>query len=257
MIFALIGAVLIGLSLGVLGSGGSIITVPVLTYLVGQDEKIAIAGSLAIVGTISLFASIPYARKGFVDGRSILFFGVPGMAGAYLGAYLSVFVSGAVQLGIFAILMLLAAVLMLRPLKEVPAEKNFQRSPLKIAADGLVVGIITGFVGVGGGFLIVPALVLLGGLSMRRAVGTSLLIIALKSYAGFAKYLDVLDDLELELDWQVLATFSVLGIAGSFIGNAMSSKLPQEILKKAFAYFLFVVGIFIVVKNWSEMLPSS
>jgi len=250
MFWALVGALLIGLSLGLMGSGGSILTVPVLTYLVGQQEKVAIAGSLAIVGTISLVASIPYARKRLVDYRSLLYFGVPGMAGAYLGAFLSKFVSGGTQLLVFAGLMLAAGVLMLRPVGEPRGAEGGQRSALAIGLDGIVVGIVTGFVGVGGGFLIVPALVLLGGLPMHRAVGTSLLIIALKSFSGFVKYLDVLDELGLRLDWQILGTFSLLGIVGSLAGNRVGNRLPQATLRKAFAFFLFVVGAFIVLKSW-------
>ena len=248
MIFALMGALMIGLSLGLLGSGGSILTVPVLTYLVGQPEKVAIAGSLAIVGTISLFASIPHARRRQVDFRSVLFFGLPGMGGAYLGAYLSQFVSGAVQMTVFAALMLLAGLLMLRPIPQESAQAT-QRNVLKIAGEGLVVGTITGFVGVGGGFLIVPALVLLGGLPMHRAVGTSLLIIALKSFTGFVKYLDVLDQLDLQLDWNILGTFSLIGILGSFAGSLAGKRIPQVALRRTFAYFLFVIGALILFKS--------
>ena len=248
MIWALGGALLIGLSLGLMGSGGSILTVPVLTYLVGQDEKVAIAGSLAVVGAISLAASVPYARERQVDGRSLVYFGLPGMAGAYLGAYLSQFVTGAVQLAVFAALMLLAGVMMLRPQPEA-APDGARRAPAKIVVDGLVVGAVTGFVGVGGGFLIVPALVLLGGLSMHRAIGTSLVIIAMKSFVGFAKYVDLLDERGLALDWPVLGTFAAIGTAGSFAGKAVGGKLPQETLRRAFAGFLFVVGAFVVVKS--------
>lgn len=253
MIWALLGALGIGLSLGLMGSGGSIITVPVLTYLVGQSEKVAIAGSLGIVGCISLVASLPYALEKRVDFRSVWFFGVPGMAGAYLGALLSKFVSGGTQLCVFSGLMIVAGFFLLRPVVERPDAGEVRRSAFVIGAEGLVVGAVTGFVGVGGGFLIVPALVLLGGLPMHKAVGTSLWIIALKSFTGFVKYLDVLSDLELELDWGVVATFSMLGIAGSFAGKQVGSKLPQATLRRTFAFFLFAVGAFIVFKNWSHL----
>jgi uncharacterized membrane protein YfcA len=172
------------------------------------------------------------------------------MGGAYLGAYLSQFVSGKVQLGVLAALMLVAAILMVRPMKNRAAQEVRRRAALKLALEGVIVGAVTGFVGVGGGFLIIPALVLLGGLSMHRAVGTSLLIIAFNSFSGFYKALDVLDDLGLQLDWHVIWTFSVLGIAGSFAGSAVRTKLPQHILRKAFACFLFAVGAFIVFKSW-------
>lgn len=249
MIWALAGALLIGISLGLMGSGGSILTVPVLTYLVGQDEKVAIAGSLGIVGAISLVAGVPYARARSVDYRSIVYFGLPGMAGAYLGAALSPLVSGATQLAVFAALMLVAGVLMLRPLDKSSPATAKPRNVLKIALEGLVVGVVTGFVGVGGGFLIVPALVLLGGLPMHRAVGTSLFIIALKSFTGFYKYIDVLDDLGLALDWSIIGTFALLGIVGSFGGKAVSARLPQDVLRRSFAVFLFIVGAFIVVQR--------
>lgn len=161
MSLALLGALLIGLSLGLLGSGGSILTVPVLVYLLGEPPKQAIAESLLIVGGIALLGAVPYALRGLVDFRNVLFFGLPGMAGTYFGAWLSRFVSGQVQLLTFALVMLLAAYFMARPLPLKRQEGG--RKPWKIVLDGLFVGALTGFVGVGGGFLIVPALVLLGG----------------------------------------------------------------------------------------------
>ena len=210
-----------GISLGLLGSGGSILTVPVLVYLVGQDEKVAIAGSLFIVGSIALAGSLQFIRAGFVNWRTVAIFGLPGMAGTYLGAVIAAYVSGLTQLALFAVVMLLASYLMLRPIK-LAGGSHAPRALWKIAADGLVVGVVTGLVGVGGGFLIVPALVLLGGLSMHHAVATSLVIIALKSYSGFYKYLDVLDKQDLSLDWPVLWLITALGIAGSIVGSRPS-----------------------------------
>jgi len=193
------GAIAIGVSLGLLGSGGSIITVPVLVYLLGQDEKVAIAGSLFVVGSIALAGSLQYVRAGLIDWRNVLVFGAPGMAGTYLGALIAAYVSGVLQLGLFALVMLLASYMMLRPVKLADTDHT-PRETWKIALDGLAVGVITGLVGVGGGFLIVPALVLLGGVAIHRAVATSLVIIALKSYSGFYKYIDVLDEQNLLLD---------------------------------------------------------
>lgn len=259
MFWALAGALMIGLSLGLMGSGGSILTVPVLTFLVGQDEKVAIAGSLGIVGAISLIAAIPYARSREIDFRSVLYFGVPGMGGAYGGAYLSQFVSGSVQLAVFAALMLLAGVMMLRPTNEAGSAAPV-RSVAKIILDGVVVGVVTGFVGVGGGFMIVPALVLLGGLTMHRAVGTSLVIIAMKSFTGFYKYVELLDDLGLRLDWQILGTFAAIGILGSFAGKRVGADLPSHVLKRGFAIFLLLISAFIVFQSWrnltAEQLPA-
>lgn len=242
------GAIAIGLSLGLLGSGGSILTVPVLVYLLGQDEKVAIAGSLFIVGSIALAGGLQFLRAGFVEWRSVLMFGLPGMLGTYLGAVLAAYVSGVMQLALFALVMLAASYLMLRPL-DLEHAGGAPRAAWKIASEGLVVGVITGLVGVGGGFLIVPALVLLGGLSMHRAVATSLVIIALKSYSGFWKYLDVLEQQSLELDWNTLLLVTALGVAGSVAGSRLARRLAQDKLKKWFGWFLVVMGIYILARS--------
>jgi uncharacterized membrane protein YfcA len=247
------GAVAIGVSLGLLGSGGSIITVPVLVYLLGQDEKTAIAGSLFIVGSIALVGSLQYIRAGLVDWRNVVVFGLPGMAGTYLGALLAAWVPGIVQLGLFALVMLLAAWFMLRPV-DLEAGEHVPRAAWKIASDGLLVGIVTGLVGVGGGFLIVPALVLLGGVAIHNAVATSLVIIALKSYSGFYKYLDVLGAQGLSLDWQTLVIVTALGIAGSVAGAKIARRMPQQKLKRGFGYFLIVMGLYILVRSAPEVL---
>jgi uncharacterized membrane protein YfcA len=245
---ALPGAIAIGLSLGLLGSGGSILTVPVLVFLIGQDEKTAIAGSLFIVGSIALAGGLQFLRAGFIQWRSVLTFGLPGMLGTYLGALLAAYVSGVTQLTLFALVMLAASYLMLRPLDLQHADAA-PRATWKIASDGLIVGIITGLVGVGGGFLVVPALVLLGGLGMHQAVATSLIIIALKSFSGFYKYLDVLEEQSLELDWHTLLVVTALGIAGSFAGSRLARRLPQDKLKRWFAYFLIAMGIYILARS--------
>lgn len=248
LMLAIPGAIAIGLSLGLLGSGGSILTVPVLVYLVGQDEKVAIAGSLFVVGSIALAGGLQFLRAGFIQWRSVLMFGVPGMLGTYLGAVLAAYVSGVMQLALFSLVMLVASWLMLRPI-DLQHAAGRERAAWKIAGDGLAVGVITGLVGVGGGFLIVPALVLLGGLSMHQAVATSLIVIALKSYSGFWKYLDVLESQSLELDWKTLLIISALGIAGSFAGSKMARRLPQEKLKRGFGWFLIVMGIYILARS--------
>lgn len=255
MLFALLGAVAIGLVLGLLGSGGSILTVPVLVYLAGEPDKVAIAESLAIVGGIAAAGALPYARQKLVDWHSVLYFGVPGIVGTYGGAALAQWVPGTVQLALFAVVMLLAAGLMFRGKKNLDADAPIRRQALwKIAAEGLGVGVLTGLVGVGGGFLIVPALVLLGGLSMRLAVGTSLLIIAAKSFAGFWKYLDVLAEGGLAVDWTLIGLFTAIGIGGSFLGNALSQRVPQDNLKRGFAVFLVVMGVFILWREGGALL---
>jgi len=253
-IFAILGACAIGLSLGLMGSGGSILTVPVLVYLVDQPEKIAIAGSLVIVGSIALLGALPYMRQGLVDWTTVWLFGIPGMIGTYGGAWISAYLTGIMQLAIFAGVMLLASYFMLRPKKNIEQESDHQRHVFKIVADGLLVGIVTGIVGVGGGFLIVPALVLLGGLTMRNAIATSLVIIALKSFSGFVKYLDVLEQTGMVLDWQVIGVMIMLGGLGSAIGNKIANKVPQDKLKKMFGIFLIVMGFYILYRSIPQLI---
>ena len=247
-IFAWLGAIAIGVSLGLLGSGGSILTVPVLVYLFGQDEKVAIAGSLFIVGSIAAAGSLQYVFKRLVDWRNVLVFGLPGMAGTYLGAMIAAYVSGLLQLSLFALVMLVAAWLMFRPLK-LEAKPNSPRATWKIAVDGIVVGIVTGLVGVGGGFLIVPALVLLAAMPMHAAVATSLVIIALKSFSGFIKYLDVLTGAGLDVDWQVIGLVTALGVAGSFVGAQIADRVPQQQLQRLFSVFLVAMGVYILYRS--------
>jgi len=251
-VFAWPGAVAIGLSLGMLGSGGSILTVPVLVYLLGQPEKLAIASSLAIVGLIAGAGSVPYMRAGLVSWRAVLMFGIPGMAGTYFGAWLAMFVSGTVQLTFFSAVMLAASVLMIRPLRY--DEPDQAPVMWKITLAGIAVGVIAGLVGVGGGFLVVPALVLFGGLSMRQAVATSLVIIALQSFSGFYKYLDVLAAEHIQLDLRIIAIVSLLGIAGTFAGNAIGGRIDQDKLKKTFGAFLILMGGFILIRSVPALL---
>ena len=253
MIWAWIGALLVGLTLGLLGSGGSILTVPVLVYLVGEPDKLAIAESLGIVTIISLVGMVPFALRRQVDWRSVFFFGVPGMGGAYLGAYLSTFMSGSVQLAIFAGVMLLAAVMMFR--RTAPHEVSGGRHAFwKVIVEGFLVGILTGIVGVGGGFLIVPALVLLGGLPIHLAVGTSLAIIALKSVSGFYKYIDVLAEEGLSMHWNLMLIFGLIGIVGILIGGRVGARIPQKRLKQGFAGFLVVMGLVILGQSLSALV---
>jgi uncharacterized membrane protein YfcA len=249
---AVLGALAVGLTLGLLGSGGSILTVPVLVYVLGQPEKVAIAGSLAIVGAIALIAAVPYARQRLVDWRSVLLFGLPGMAGTWLGAWAAQFVSGALQLFVFALVMLAAAWSMLRAPPS--ADGQGPRQAGLVVADGLAVGALTGFVGVGGGFLIVPALVLLGGLTIQRAIATSLVVIAMKSAAGFWKYLSVLAATGLALDWTVIGVFVAVGGIGSMVGNLIANRLPQAALKRGFSAFLLLMAAYIIWRTLPALL---
>ena len=253
MTLAWIGALAIGLALGLLGSGGSILTVPVLIYLIGQDEKTAIAGSLFIVGAIAAGGGIQFAVQRMVSWRNVALFGLPGMAGTFAGAWLGGLVSGTVQLAVFATVMLLAAGLMFRPPVMDP-ERRMVRAAWKVVLDGLAVGVLTGFVGVGGGFLIVPALVLLGGLPMHMAVGTSLVIIALKSFTGFFKYIEVLDRLGLALDWHTLLVIAAVGLVGSFVGRSIGKRVSQGRLQRLFAVFLVAIGLMIFWQTLPKLL---
>jgi hypothetical protein len=258
MTVILIGAVVIGLTLGMLGSGGSAITVPVLVYLVGHGGKVSIAESMAIVGLISVAAAIPYGRTRQIDWRSVVYFGIPGMFGTYLGAWLGGIASEMLQLVVFGFVLLLAAYSMLRKRKKVATddfdfEANSYTPPIpKVMLEGTAVGVITGFVGVGGGFLIVPALVILGHLPMRLAIGTSLVIIAAKSAVGFAKYQHYLVNHDLSVDVQTILIFAVIGVFGSIIGRAINQRINQQALKRVFAVFLILLGGFVIIREGSK-----
>ena len=259
MIYVVLGALAVGLSLGLLGSGGSILTVPVLLYLLHHPGKAAIAESLAIVGVIALLAVLPYAREKAVDWKLAALFGLPGMAGTYAGAWLAGSVSGVVQLLVFAGVMLAASVFMWRKASranvaraERPAEDTRRASIGLVVLQGAAVGVMTGFVGVGGGFLIVPALVLLANLPMRRAVATSLVIIAANSAIGFFKswqVLDALDGAGGAIDWSTVGWFAVIGVVGSYAGRSLGGRINQAALQRVFAVFLLVMGAFIAVKQ--------
>lgn len=258
----ILGAIIVGLTLGMLGSGGSAVTVPVLIYLVGHGTKEAIAESMAIVGLISIAAAVPYARSRQIDWQTAFFFGLPGVLGTLLGAWLGGISSDALQLVVFGIVLLLAAGVMI--FQPHSAESHIQDSHndrrnlvvLKIGIEGMAVGIVTGFVGVGGGFLIVPALVLLGKLPMRRAIGTSLVIIAAKAALGFAKYEQHLLDNNLTVDFGTVLAFVVLGIFGSAVGRSINLRMNQQALQRAFASFLILLGGFVIVNEGSKLIAS-
>lgn len=243
MILGYLLATLIGLSLGIMGGGGSILTVPILVYVLKMDPKVSIALSLAIVGATSLVGVINHFRAQNINLKVAALFAPFAMVGTFLGAKISKFLSGEIQLILFAIIMLLASVLMIKGRKDSEEEEKEIKIPF-LAAQAIVVGIVTGLVGVGGGFLIVPALVLLTGLSMKKAVGTSLFIIALNSFSGFAGYLGL-----VEVDWVFLAKFSGASIVGILVGSQLVQFISQRMLKKSFGVFLIFMGIFILYKN--------
>ena len=236
-------AALIGLSLGLLGGGGSILTVPVLVYVLGVAAKPAIAMSLPVVGITSLVGAALHWRLGNVRVPTALTFGLLAMVGAFAGAKLAVFLSGAVQLALLAVVMLAAAGSMLRGNRAAAAADAPARLALLVPV-AIGVGILTGLVGIGGGFLVVPALVLLARVPMRQAVGTSLLVIAMNSASGFAGYLGTVD-----LDWGFLAGFTAAAVAGALVGTALVARVPQAALKRGFAVFLLAMGGFVLYKN--------
>lgn len=269
MIWAWLGAAAVGLSLGLLGSGGAILTTPILVYLVEHDEKSAIAESLAIVGAIAAVGMLRASQQGRVDFRSALLLAGPGIVGTSLGASLSIYLSGAVQLVMLAALMLTAAALMFRNgsrLKadaEGPGEAGTSAAPRPggiwvVMLQGVALGLATGLVGVGGGFLIVPVLVLLRGLPMPTAIGTSLAIIAVNSSVGFAQYLWIFRDGELvRVDWTIIGTFAGLGIAGSLVGNLLAGRIYQGTLKRIFAVFLVLMAGYILARQAPRVFPDA
>ena len=263
MTLILMGALLIGLTLGMLGSGGSSLTVPVLIYVVGHGTKESIAESMAIVGLISLVAAIPYARAGQIDWRSVYYFGIPGILGTLIGAWLGGIAPASLQLVVFgAVLLAAAAVMLRRPAvnsdgqSEDIARRN--HSPVwKIAIEGTAVGVVTGFVGVGGGFLIVPSLVVLGKLPIRLAIGTSLVIIAIKAAVGFAKYEQFLLSHGSTIDTQTVVLFAGIGILGSFVGRFVNARLNQRILGRTFAVLLILLGGFVMLHEGSKLVKGN
>jgi uncharacterized membrane protein YfcA len=236
-------AVFMGVLLGLLGGGGSILTVPLLAYVAGLDPKHAIATSLLVVGVTSAVGAITHARAGRVRWRVAMLFGVAAMACAYTGGRLARFVPGTVLMVAFAAIMIAAAVAMLRDRKNAAAADR-QLEVLKIVALGGAVGMVSGLVGAGGGFLLVPALVLLGGLSMPVAVGTSLVVIAMQSLAGLAGHLA-----SEHIDWQLAATVTAAAVVGAVIGGRLTALLEPATLRKAFGWFVLLMASVILAEE--------
>ncbi|HEY0670193.1 MAG TPA: sulfite exporter TauE/SafE family protein [Sphingobacteriaceae bacterium] len=260
-ILGLVLAAVVGISLGLIGSGGSILTVPILVYIMGVDPVLATAYSLFIVGATSLVGGIQSAVQKKVDFKTVLIFGIPSIAAVYatrlwlvpiipqeivtVGTF--VITKAIALMLLFAVVMILASVSMIMPEKSSQTEDD---TPLKynyplILLEGLGVGMLTGLVGAGGGFLIIPALVLLAKMPMKLAVGTSLFIIAAKSLFGF------IGDLQGSqlIDWKLLGGFTALAIAGIFGGIVLSKKISGDKLKTSFGWFVLVMGIYIIIKE--------
>lgn len=252
LVLVLALSVLIGLSLGVLGGGGSILTVPILVYVAGIDTKEAIATSLFVVGVTSAAAVISHARGGRVRWRTGLLFGLAGMVGAFGGGLLGGYLPGQVLLVGFALMMVATSVAMLRGRRPRQDDENAAASGtgrtelpvFRVLLDGAVVGLITGLVGAGGGFLVVPALVLLGGLPMAAAVGTSLVVIAMKSFAGLAGYLS-----SVNLDWALVLGVTAAAVVGSIVGSRVAGRIPEAALRKGFGWFVLLMGAFVLLEQ--------
>jgi hypothetical protein len=265
-ILAILAGMVTGMVLGLFGSGGSIVALPALLYLLDVAPKSAIAMSLGVVGVTATITAFDNWRRGNVVIRVALVFGLFGVMGTFAGARLGLLTPVVVQLGLFTLVMYAAAWRMLKPARLVPApvvastdavaatgggtaalshcHDFFSPCMGHIALHGIGVGILTGLVGVGGGFLIVPALVLLSGIPMKQAVGTSLAIVAAKSYAGFAGYMG-----GVPIDYALMGAFTAVTVVGSFVGTRLASHISQAALKKAFAWFLVVVASYILLKS--------
>jgi uncharacterized membrane protein YfcA len=242
-------AVLIGITLGMLGGGGSILTVPVFVYVLGLAPKDAIAMSLPVVATTSFVGAAGHWRAGNVDGQVVLTFAPLAMLGALGGAWLAALVSGAMQLTLLGVVMLVAGVLMLRERGALvpaapPSALATRRRNALLAATGLGVGLLTGLVGVGGGFMIVPALVLVGAVPMKRAVGTSLVVIALSTLSGLAGYHG-----QASISWGVVALFTGLAVAGTLVGTRLVRILPARGLRRAFGVVVLSLALFLLYEN--------
>ncbi len=247
-------SIFIGVAVGLLGGGGSILTTPLLVYVVGFDAKQAITASLFVVAVTSVFGLIQHAREGRVQWRTGLLFGAAGMVGAFIGGQIGSHLPGALLLAAFSVMMGVTAVAMIRGRKQVKAGHHQGLPLFRILLDGFVVGFVTGLVGAGGGFLVVPALALLGGLPMPIAVATSLLVVAMKSFAGFAGYAFqfgvngqlVSVNPETEVNWTITLIVTAAAIVGALVGSRIVGRIHPDKLRKGFGWFVLVMAVFIL-----------
>ncbi len=249
----LVLAVLVGVSLGLLGGGGSILTVPLLVYVAGMETKEAIATSLLVVGVTSLVGAISHARGGRVQWRTGVVFGVAGMIGAYTGGRLAEVIAGQWLLIAFAVLMVATGLAMLRSRPEVnPAAVHPHLPTARVVLFGLAIGLVTGLVGAGGGFVIVPALSLLGGLPMPVAIGTSLVVIAMNSAAGLAGHLA-----SVSVDWRMGAMVTAAAVLGALLGGRLSGRISAPTLRRMFGWFVLVMAVVVGAQEAPDLLWSS
>jgi uncharacterized membrane protein YfcA len=257
-IYGLIGALVIGVVLGLTGGGGSILTVPILVYLLSVNPVTATAYSLFVVGTTALFGTIRNVQKGMIEYRIAIVFAIPAFIAVYLTRKLIipaipdtiftlnefVFTKDLFIMILFAIMMLLASISMIKERKEVALKEEVNFNYALITIEGFVVGALTGLVGAGGGFLIIPALVLFAKLPMKKAVATSLMIIAAKSLIGF------LGDIgNIPIEWEFLSIFTTLSIIGIIIGIYFNNFIDGKKLKKGFGWFVLCMAIYIIIKE--------
>lgn len=259
-IIGYLASILIGISLGLIGGGGSILTVPVLVYLFHIEPVLATAYSLFIVGASSLVGAWPKYKQGFVNIKTAIIFGIPSIASVYatrkflvpaipkeLGHLGDLAITKPLMMMLlFAILMVAASISMIRSKSTQDNAKEEEQKfnyPM-ILLEGALVGVLTGLVGAGGGFLIIPALVMLSKLPMKQAVGTSLLIIAAKSLIGFTGDLG-----NSEMNWTLLLSVTALAIGGIFIGDILSKKIDGNKLKKGFGWFVLIMGVYIIAQQ--------
>lgn len=244
LVLGLLLSALIGLSLGLIGGGGSIITVPILVYVIGLDAHEAIPMSLAVVGATSLVGAWMHHRRRGVVWRTAVLFGAAGIAGAFFGSRLTYLVDARRLLLIFAALMLIVAILMLVRREQEDGDTDHHAVLPKAVAAGACVGILTGFLGVGGGFLIVPALMLFGHLAVKEAIGTSLVVIAINCGAGLAGHLRF-----GELDLRLTALVGIFAVSGALVGTRIAGRASPAHLRKGFAFFVIAVALLLVVRN--------
>ena len=236
-------AVLVGILLGCLGGGGAILTVPILVYAFEVPVRQAVPMSLMVVGLVSVVGMLRHARAGQLRAAAALNFGPFAIVGAYLGSFVALRVSGRLQLTVFAVTLLAAALPMLRPGPTTAAPRRHTPVPA-LALLGAAVGFLTGFIGVGGGFLYVPALVLLLGLDMKAAVATSLALISLTCAAGLVGYLG-----KVALDWPLLLSFTGLALVGVTVGTSLVPFVPQRALRRCFGVLLLLMGTYVLIRG--------
>ncbi|GLW99046.1 sulfite exporter TauE/SafE family protein [Microtetraspora sp. NBRC 16547] len=245
IVLTLAAAVVVGLTLGLFGGGGSILTVPLLVYFAGVPAKSAIAMSLFVVAVTSAVSAVGHARAGRIRWKTGLIFGLAGMVGAYGGGLIGPRLPEALLLAAFALMMVATATAMIRGRKSPERRPAHSELPvLHVAVEGVVVGLVTGLVGAGGGFLVVPALVLLGGMPMSVAVGTSLVVIAMKSLAGLAGYMQT-----VQVDWGIALPVTVAAVVGGVIGGRLAGRVQADRLRQAFGWFVLVMGGFVLVQQ--------